>query len=88
VQHDAPWVFGFHPKSYALGHGWLKNRKPNNIANNTLKYQRVDPAARQQLRDAWNAPLRWPLVLLAGMLLAIVWPAWRAYRRRERGLAR
>jgi ABC-type oligopeptide transport system substrate-binding subunit len=39
LQHDAPWVFGLHPKSYTLSHRWLKNRKPNDVANNTLKYQ-------------------------------------------------
>ena len=87
LQHDAPWVFGFHPKSYALGHGWLGNRKPNNIANNTLKYQRVDAARRLKLRDQWNRPERWPLILICLALLAIVLPAWWSYRRRERGTA-
>ena len=87
LQRDAPWVWGFHPKSYALGHGWLGNRKPNNVANNTLKYQRVDAAARQKLRDEWNRPVRWPLVLITlGVLLSLL-PAWSAYRRRERGTA-
>jgi oligopeptide transport system substrate-binding protein len=28
LQHDAPWVFAFHPKSYSLQHGWVLNRKP------------------------------------------------------------
>ena len=88
LQRDAPWVFGFHPKSYALGHGWLKNRKPNNIANNTLKYQRVDYATRQRLRDEWNAPVRWPLVALAAVVVLIVGPAVVAWRRRERQVAR
>ncbi|HET6719977.1 MAG TPA: ABC transporter substrate-binding protein, partial [Rhodocyclaceae bacterium] len=74
LQRDAPWVFGFHPKSYALGHGWLTNRKPNNVANNTLKYQRVDAVARLQLRDQWNRPLRWPLVAIGLVLLATVLP--------------
>jgi oligopeptide transport system substrate-binding protein len=31
LQQDAPWVFGLHPKSYTLGHRWLKNRKPNDV---------------------------------------------------------
>lgn len=87
LQRDAPWVFGFHPKSYALGHGWLYNRKPNNVANNTLKYQRVDALARLQLREQWNRPLRWPLVAIGLVLLATVLPAWLSYRRRERGTA-
>ena len=87
LQRDAPWVFGFHPKSYALGHGWLNNRKPNNVANNTLKYQRVDAAVRQHSRDEWNRPVRWPLVAIGLGLLLTALPAWRTYRRRERGTA-
>jgi ABC-type transport system substrate-binding protein len=88
LQRDAPWSFGFFPKSYALGHVWLKNRKPNNIANNTLKYQRVDFATRQRLRDEWNSPVRWPLVALAALAVLIVGPAVIAWRRRERQIAR
>jgi oligopeptide transport system substrate-binding protein len=87
LQKDAPWVWGFHPKSYALGHAWLSNRKPNNIANNTLKYQRVDPVMRQRLRDEWNRPVLWPLFAMLAVLIAVVWPAYGMYRRRERGVA-
>lgn len=57
LQEDAPRVFGFHPKSYTLGHAWLHNRKPNDVANNILKYQRIDVAARTQARHAWNSPV-------------------------------
>jgi oligopeptide transport system substrate-binding protein len=31
LQHDAPWIYGFHPKSYTLGHVWLHNRKPTDV---------------------------------------------------------
>jgi oligopeptide transport system substrate-binding protein len=87
LQKDAPWIWGFHPKAYALGHAWLGNRKPNNIANNTLKYQRVDAATRQERRDEWNKPVRWPLFAMLAFLVAVVWPAYAMYRRREKGLA-
>lgn len=83
LQHDAPWVFGFHPKSYTLGHVWLKNRLPHEVANNTLKYQRIDVAERERLRQLWNPPVFWPLLLVAALLLAIGWPAWRAWQHRE-----
>ena len=87
LQHDAPWVFGLHPKSYTLSHRWLKNRKPNDVGNNTLKYQRIDPAERAAARKAWNSPVLWPLgVALLVLTLAIV-PAWVGYRRRERRAA-
>ena len=88
VQHDAPWIFGFHPKSYTLAHTWLKNRKPMGVGNNALKYQRIDVAEREKRRQEWNAPVLWPLALIAVLLAAVVIPAVIAYRRRERGTAR
>jgi oligopeptide transport system substrate-binding protein len=88
LQHDTPWVWGFHPKDYSLRHAWLLNRKPTKVGNNTLKYQRVDVALRQELRDRWNAPVGWPLLLLAGALVALALPAWIGYRRREAAAAR
>jgi hypothetical protein len=66
-----------------LQHGWLHNVKPNVMANNKLKYWRVDAAQRDQLRHEWNRPARWPLWLLAiVLLLSGVW-VWRALRQRE-----
>ncbi|OQA31631.1 MAG: Heme-binding protein A precursor [Betaproteobacteria bacterium ADurb.Bin341] len=87
LQHDAPWVFGFFPKSYTLDHAWLKNRKPNNVGHNTLKYQRIDVAERARLRAAWNRPLWWPLLLGGLVLLLALWPAVLGYLRRERQAA-
>lgn len=87
VQHDAPWVYAFHSKSYVLQHGWLKNRKPGLIVRNTLKYQRVDVIQRAQLRAQWNRPVIWPLALLAGLLALSVWPAVRRYRAHETATA-
>ncbi|WP_295009306.1 ABC transporter substrate-binding protein [uncultured Dechloromonas sp.] len=87
LHHDAPWVFGLHPKSYTLSHRWLGNRKPNDVANNTLKYQRIDAAARAEARRAWNAPVLWPLAAGFIVLLAAMLPAWLGYRRREHGAA-
>jgi oligopeptide transport system substrate-binding protein len=46
AREDAPWIYAFHPKSFGLRHGWVKNAKPNLMAHNLLKYRRVDPAAR------------------------------------------
>ena len=88
LQEDAPWIFGFHPKNYTLAHAWLYNRKPHDVANNTLKYQRIDVAERARLRHEWNAPVLWPLALAGVALASIAVPAVLAYRRRERGTAR
>ena len=88
VQQDAPWVFGFHPKNYTLGHRWLYNRKPTDVGNNTLKYQRVDGADRAARQREWNQPVRWPLALLLLALAGLLVPAVRAHRRREQQSAR
>ncbi len=87
LRHDAPWVWSFFPMDYTLHHGWLFNRKPNQIANNGLKYQRLDPQLRAQRRREWNAPVLWPLALAGGVLALGLWPALAAYRRRERRTA-
>ena len=88
LQEDAPWIYSFHPKSYTLRHAWLHNRKPSEVGNNILKYQRIDVARRAQLRAEWNTPVLWPLALLAAVVLAALLPAIISYRRRERGTAR
>lgn len=87
LQHDAPWLFGFHPKSYSLQHGWVYNRKPGSIVRNTLKYQRVDVAAREQARAQWNQPVRWPLAVVGLLLALIILPALLHWRRHERATA-
>ena len=63
LQRDAPWIFCFHPKRYTLAHTWLQSRKPSEVGNNILKYQRIDAAERQRRRAEWNAPVFWPLAL-------------------------
>ena len=83
VREDAPWVYWFYPKSYVLKQGWLHNLKPNNVANNTVKYQRIDAASRAQLREEWNHPLLWPFVIILGGLVLLLWPAMKAYRARS-----
>jgi oligopeptide transport system substrate-binding protein len=88
LRHDAPWLWGFHPKDYALYHSWYGNLKPNNIAYNTVKYQRIDVQLRKQKRREWNQPVWWPLILGVLVLIAFALPAVAAWRRRERGTAR
>ena len=87
VRRDAPWIFGFHPKSFGLRHAWVFNVKPNLMANNTLKYRRIDPVLRAAKREAWNTPVLWPIGLGAAVLVAAVAPAWIGWRRREKSVA-
>ncbi len=84
LRHDAPWLWGYHPRNFGLYHHWYHNTKPNLMANNTLKYVRVDPRQRAQQREAWNRPVLWPLWGLGLVILVVVIPAWQGIRRRER----
>lgn len=84
VQEDAPWLWGFHPKAYSLFHDWYQNVKPNLMANNLLKYKRVDVEMRQTKRHDWNKPNYMPLILLGIFLLVSLVPAVMAFRKRER----
>ncbi len=83
VRRDAPWIWGLHPKSFALYHSWYHNAKPNLMANNTLKYKRIDPVLRKEKRAQWNQPVLWPLGLLGLLLVALIVPAVFTYIRRE-----
>ena len=88
VRHDAPWIFGFHPKDYSLRHSWLANAKPNDMAGNTTKYLRLDVQRREALRREWNRPVVWPAVFIVLALALSAIPAVLTYRRRERMAAR
>lgn len=88
ARRDAPWVWGFYPKTYTLNHAWLHNRKINAMANNTLKYLRLDPKLRATKRKQWNRPVLWPLFAGGGLLFLILAPAIISYRRRDRRTGR
>ncbi len=84
AREDAPWAWGYHPKDYGLSHQWVANAKPNQIARNGLKYQRIDPELRERKRAEWNQPVLWPIGLALALLIALSVPAAISYRRRER----
>ena len=85
LQRDAPWLWGHHPKAFSLFHDWFKNVKPNLMANNLLKYKRVDGELRDMKRAEWNRPNYWPLVILSILLLVSFIPAVIGFYRREHG---
>jgi ABC-type transport system substrate-binding protein len=87
ARRDAPWSWGFHPKNFELHHGWLHNVKPNLMANNTLKYRRIDPTQRATLRADWNPPVVWPVILLMAGAAVLLVSGFAVYRRREQGTA-
>ncbi|WP_460873401.1 ABC transporter substrate-binding protein [Paralcaligenes ginsengisoli] len=87
VQADAPWMFGFFPKSGGAYQAWVGNAKPTQMVRNTLQYYKIDPAARARKIQEWNPPVWWPMWLIIGLLALSVYPAWRVVRRRERATA-
>lgn len=83
----SPWLFGFFPKAFSLHHAWYRNAKPHLMANNTLKYKRVDGQTRAAAQKTWNKPVVWPLGLLLLALVISLVPAIRGFRARERSRA-
>lgn len=84
ARKDAPWLWGFHPVGFSLHHSWYHNAKPNLMANNKLKYSRIEPQQRSEKRIEWNKPVWWPIALLVILLIVILLPGIISYRRRER----
>jgi ABC-type transport system substrate-binding protein len=83
ARRDAPWLWGFHPKQFSLTHSWYRNFTPNLMANNALKYRRIDPDRRAALQAQWNRPVLWPVIAFVVLILLVVLPAFLAYRRRQ-----
>lgn len=82
VRDDAPWIWGYHPKQFSLYHAWNSNVKPNLMANNTMKYRRINPEMRFKLQQTWNRPILWPLWGLLLLLILLILPAsWVYYRK-------
>ena len=87
LREESPWLFGFFPKAFSLRHSWYGNALPHLMANNTLKYKRIDGEQRVQRQHEWNKPVLWPIGLLALILIVTAIPAIRDYRARERSRA-
>ena len=87
LRRDTPWVFGFYPKSFLLYHQWLSNVRLNPMANNRLKYFKLDPELRAEKRQIWNRPVLWPLGMIGFLILILLLPAWWTYRRRMEATA-
>lgn len=84
ARRDAPWIWGFHPRDFVLYHNWVFNAKPHTMANNTIKYLRIDPITREVKRDTWNQPHYWPFGILVGIICIASLPAILAVRKRRK----
>ncbi|MFI4962755.1 MAG: ABC transporter substrate-binding protein [Legionellales bacterium] len=87
VRYDAPWAFGMHPEDFILSQSWISKIKPNPIAPGTLKYVSINIEERNRLRQSWNQPIFWPLILLGLILLALIIPLFLAYLKKEQQIA-
>ena len=83
IRHDAPWIWGFHPKTFTLTHQWIGASIQNEMANNILKYRRLDPTLRTKSQRTWNKPIVWPLFLVLGLIGAILIPVLLHFRKKE-----
>ena len=86
LQHNAPAVWMFNPKTFILVHDWYRNVKPHNMSYNTMKYRRIDVAQRLGPVKAWNKPIVWPVILFCVLMGLLFVPTTIAAYRRERGL--
>ena len=84
VRRDSPWLWGYNPYSVGSYQPWTSNGKPTYMVRNTLEYRRIDPAMRADLIRQWNPPYFWPLWAIVLLFLLGLWPAWRAFKARER----
>ena len=88
IRRDGPWIWGVHPKSLSLRHGWVGNYKPNVMAHNTLKYRNLNRELRKRRIAQWNEPegtsLAWMLALAILLILPAAVTLWR--RQRSTGL--
>ncbi|MFT7234662.1 MAG: oligopeptide transport system substrate-binding protein [Methylophagaceae bacterium] len=88
LRQDSPWVWGYHPKQFSLYHSWNQNVKPNLMANNTMKYRRINAEKRFALQQSWNRPILWPLLVLFLAVILLILPAsWVYFRKNHKKMA-
>lgn len=84
AQKDAPMVWGYFPEAFLLTQSWNHNVIVSGMANNTLKYQRIDVEKRMAAQEKLNKPIFWPALLLLCVVIALIFPVWREYFKREK----
>jgi ABC-type transport system substrate-binding protein len=88
AQQDSPWCFGYFPWGGLAFQQWVHNGKPSILIRDMAQYYRVDPVQRTRLQAEWNAPVRWPALLVGALLLLALWGARRSFKARETATAR
>ena len=83
IRKDSPWIWGFHPIQFTLSHAWNGINKAHAMANNTLKYEKVDATLRDKHQQRWNRPITWPLWLFITIFITIVVPLLISFIRKQ-----
>jgi len=83
MQEEMPMLFGWSEEFGGAYHQWVGNGKPSNIIRDNLPYLRIDAPLRISKIKEWNQAIWWPIAVLPLLLLAVAWPAWQAWRRRQ-----
>jgi ABC-type transport system substrate-binding protein len=83
MQEEMPMLFGWSEEFGGAYHQWVSNGKPSNIIRDNLPYLRIDAPLRISKIKDWNQAIWWPLAVLPLLSLAVAWPAWQAWRRRQ-----
>ncbi len=79
LEEERPWIEMYHREHYALYHSWFAGVKAPGLSVPTLKYEDLDPEARERKRAAWNQPVLWPIYLLGLACLLVIVPGVRSY---------
>lgn len=83
LRDDAPWLWGINSQSFILSQQWVAPVKTNSISQNTLKYMAIDVPLRNDLRNAWNTPVLWPVALFILLLTILLLPFLFAYHKKQ-----
>ncbi|MHC8441761.1 MAG: ABC transporter substrate-binding protein [Candidatus Eutrophobiaceae bacterium] len=83
LREDSPWLWGYHPIGYTLYHAWYGNAKPNLMANNTLKYKRINATQRAAKRREWNRAHWEPVTAVLCAALFFVLASLLVWRHRQ-----
>jgi oligopeptide transport system substrate-binding protein len=83
VRQDAPWIWGFYPISFVVSNQWVYPIKLHAVANNTLKYEKLDFDLRARLIKQWNHPALLPIIFILLAVLVMLIPLVFVYWKRE-----
>ncbi len=83
VQTDSPWICAYFPVDFILSQSWNSLRKPHGMANNLLKYEKINPSLRAKKIALWNKPIIWPVIVLFSGVFLLLLPLCIIYWKKD-----